>query len=453
MQEAQRAPPGYRRVLHNAMLNTLEIQNFKTFGGRVQFELRPLTILIGANGTGKSSALEAIGLLSQSVPVAEQPPQMKWQDQLLDLGATGAAAFHHPDNDLQLALGIDVEAGDHFRNWLRNKYDEPDVHVDRLGYRLEYRRGTGEWKHQLVVNGETVATNATILLSRGPLKKELGAMLECDFAGRSERVFEPAVSGNAVLSPKLFLSEKAVGGQPVDHATHRALMTFGLFASYIGAYLKHRIFMLGTDRVLRRETPQSEGGAMIVGRHAEHTLKVLSLIFAHPRYSAQARKVQHWAEVFGLGSLTSGWVREDLLHAGYLDPTFQAPLGIESAGFGARQILPVIAQIFAAPKNSVILVEEPEMSLHREAQADLARMFADALSYGQQLLLTTHSQPLLLAVMQVVKSQHLSEDDVAIYQLAKSSSGAKVEKVRIEDSGAIKPRGGDVVAFKAAMGN
>jgi hypothetical protein len=230
-------------------------------------------------------------------------------------------------------------------------------------------------------------------------------------------------------------------------------MTLGLYTSYIGAYLKHRVFMLGADRVPRREEPRSEGGPLIVGRQAEHTLKVLSLIFAHPKYSDQARKIQHWAEVFGLSSLASGWVREELLHAGYLDSTFKTPLGIESAGFGARQILPVIAQIFAAPRNSVILVEEPEMSLHPEAQTELARMFADAISYGQQLLVTTHSQSLLLAVMQAAKSQHLRDEDVVVYQLSKSASGAKVEKVRfekvrIDEDGGVRPRGGEVVAIK-----
>ena len=433
------------------MLHTLEIQNFKAFGDRVQLELRPLTILIGANGAGKGSALEAIGLLSQSVPGPDRPPQMKWRDALIDLGATGAAAFHHPDNDHQLALAVEVEAGEHFRNWLRRQYDEPDVHVERLGYRLQYRRGTAEWKHELVVNGDVVATNATIALGRGLIKKDAGAMLECDFSGDSERVFEPVISGNAVLSPKLFLSAKAVGGQAVDHPTHRALMTFGLFTSYIGAYLKHRVFMLGADRVPRREEPRSEGGPLIVGRQAEHTLKVLSLIFAHPKYSAQARKIQHWAEVFGLSSLASGWVREELLHAGYLDSTFQTPLGIESAGFGARQILPVIAQIFAAPKNSVVLIEEPEMSLHPESQTDLARMFADALSYGQQLLVTTHSQPLLLAMMDAVRGEQLRAEDVVIHQVSKSPSGAKVDKVRIEDDGAVRPRGGEVVAFSESV--
>jgi energy-coupling factor transporter ATP-binding protein EcfA2 len=378
------------------MLTRLEIQNFKAFGEHVRFDLRPLTVLVGPNGSGKSSALEAIGLISQSTPGPEQAPQFRWRDRLVDLGTAGASAFHKPDHDLQLSLTVELEGGDHLRSWLHKHNYDPVIDARSLGYAVGHRRGTNEWKHQLFVNGEVAATNATMALGRGLVKRGQGAFLECASTRLPERVFEPAVSGNAVLSPKLFMGTKAIGGKEVDDATHHTFIAFGLFMSYIGAYLKQRVFMVGPSRVPAREAPLPDAGPLTVGRRGERTITVLSAIFAHPRHLAQARKIQHWAEIFGLGSLTSGWVREELLHAGYLDVDFEAPLGFESAGCGSQQILPVITQIFSAPANSVILIEEPEASLHPEAQIDLARMLADAVRHGHQLLLTTHSQALLM---------------------------------------------------------
>src|SRR5947209_4306224 len=49
--------------VEHCLITKLEIENFKAYGERVSFDLRPLTVLIGANGSGKSSALESIGLL------------------------------------------------------------------------------------------------------------------------------------------------------------------------------------------------------------------------------------------------------------------------------------------------------------------------------------------------------------------------------------------------------
>src|SRR5579864_3285709 len=95
----RRPQEGVRR-----MLTRLDIQNFKAFGEHVRFDLRPLTILMGANGSGKPAALEAIGLLSQSAPSSQQPPQFRWRDRHVDLGTAGSSAFHKPDQDLQLSL-------------------------------------------------------------------------------------------------------------------------------------------------------------------------------------------------------------------------------------------------------------------------------------------------------------------------------------------------------------
>jgi energy-coupling factor transporter ATP-binding protein EcfA2 len=422
------------------MLTKLKIQNFKAFGENVRLDLRPLTILIGANGSGKTAALESIGLLAQSAPGPDQPPQFRWRDRLVDLGVGGSSAFHKPDQDLQMLLKVELEAGGHFRNWLHKHNYDPVLDSETLGYSVSHRRGTDEWKHQLFVNGEVVARNATMALGRGLIKRGQGAFLECTSTRMAERMFEPAVTGGAVLSPKLFMGTKAVGGKEVDEPTHRTFLTFGLCVSYIGAYLKQRVFMLGPSRLPTREAPQLDAGPLTVGRRGERTISVLSVIFAHPRHLAQARKIQHWAQVFGLGSLTSGWVREELLHAGYLDSDFDAPLGFESAGCGAQQILPVITQIFSAPANSVILLEEPEASLHPEAQVELARMLADAVRHGHQLLVTTHSEALLKALDEACNAEHLDRNHVMIYRLSKSPSGAQSERVELEDVSTINAR-------------
>src|SRR5437773_1099274 len=42
------------------MITGIAIQNFKGIGDRVDMEIRPLTLLFGANSAGKSSILQAI---------------------------------------------------------------------------------------------------------------------------------------------------------------------------------------------------------------------------------------------------------------------------------------------------------------------------------------------------------------------------------------------------------
>ncbi len=429
------------------MLTRLRIQNFKTFGEQVEFDLRPLTVLTGPNGAGKSSALECIGLLAQSTPIPDQPPQVRWSDRHVNLGASGQSAFHKPEQDLHLMMGLEIEAGEHLRSWLRKHNFDADLRADSIGYTVEHRRGTEEWKHHLYLDGELIATNATMPLGRGIIKKEHGSLLEYHSRSALERVFTPAVSGNAVLSPKLFMGTKAIGGNEVDEATQHTFVGFGLYMSFLIACLKQKVFMLGPSRMPVREAPQAENGPLSVGRRGERSIAVLSVLFAHPRHLGQARQIQHWAEVFGMRSLASGWVREELLHAGYLDSDFDTPLGFESAGCGAQQVLPIITQIFAAPKSSVILIEEPEAGLHPESQAHLARMFAESVRLGHQLVLTTHSQVLLEALEGQIGGGILKPQELVMYDFKKTPSGARLQRRSDEHW-----RGEGTAAIESAFG-
>src|SRR5437764_7667491 len=273
------------------MLTKLETENFKAFGERVSFDLRPLTVLIGANGSGKSSVLEAIGLLSQNAAPPEGSPEFKWKDQHVDLGTTGSSAFHKPDHDLHLWLSVEIEAGDYFLKWLRKHNHDTDAAAATLGYGVGHRRGSGEWKHQLVVDGETIATNSTMPLGRGLIKKGHAALLECTPSHLSERMFEPVVSGPAVLSPKLFMGTQAIGGQAVNEPMHHRFLTFGLFTSYVAGYLRRRVFMVGPNRLPTREAPRADSAPLNVGRRGERTITVLSAMFASPRHLAQSRKM------------------------------------------------------------------------------------------------------------------------------------------------------------------
>ena len=45
----------------------LTIENFKSIGCVTNFELRPMTVLAGINSSGKSSLLQALLLLKQSM--------------------------------------------------------------------------------------------------------------------------------------------------------------------------------------------------------------------------------------------------------------------------------------------------------------------------------------------------------------------------------------------------
>lgn len=68
-------------------------------------------------------------------------------------------------------------------------------------------------------------------------------------------------------------------------------------------------------------------------------------------------------------------------------------------GYGEARSQYLIAKIESLPSKSLVLIEEPEISLHSHAQHQLGRFLVDvSVRKGHQIFITTHSEPLLGAL-------------------------------------------------------
>jgi predicted ATPase len=79
------------------------------------------------------------------------------------------------------------------------------------------------------------------------------------------------------------------------------------------------------------------------------------------------------------------------------------------------------------------MIEEPEISLHPEAQVQLVKMFADAIRGGQQILITTHSQTLLLRLT-AASEYGLKPENVAIYHFSRDGEETTAKRLALNDN-------------------
>lgn len=99
------------------------------------------------------------------------------------------------------------------------------------------------------------------------------------------------------------------------------------------------------------------------------------------------------------------------------------------------------------------LIEEPEMSMHPEYQTRLPFLLAHAVNKGQQLIITTQSSYLTLALGRVIQGEKLeperygvpeerkiklNREDVAVYQLQRHKDGVKLDLLGFEEDGFLK---------------
>ena len=90
------------------MLHALELENFKAFGKRARIPFAPITLIFGENSAGKSTILQALYLLKQTLESRESdaPLLPRTENGIVDLGSFQEMLFDH---DLKRTLSIRVD--------------------------------------------------------------------------------------------------------------------------------------------------------------------------------------------------------------------------------------------------------------------------------------------------------------------------------------------------------
>ncbi|OCA02826.1 AAA family ATPase [Akkermansia glycaniphila] len=95
---------------------------------------------------------------------------------------------------------------------------------------------------------------------------------------------------------------------------------------------------------------------------------------------------------------------------------------LPDVGFGISQVLPVLVQCFYAPPGSIIIMEQPEIHLHPSAQSALADVMIDVINSREngtdrniQLIIETHSEHFLRRLQRRIAENEIPQEKVSAY--------------------------------------
>ena len=115
-----------------------------------------------------------------------------------------------------------------------------------------------------------------------------------------------------------------------------------------------------------------------------------------------------------------------------------------NVGYGLSYALPIIVAMLTAKQGSMILVENPEIHLHPQGQAALAKLIARTAQSGVQVVVETHSDHIINGILVASKQFEnegvgVDKGNVEIYQCVKSPKTqlAELSAVRIVGDGKI----------------
>ena len=361
------------------MLHQIDLRSFKCFN-LLRLPLRSLTLLTGANASGKSSVLQALVLLHQTMREHE------WSSRLVLNGTA-------------VQLGTVADVIDHV-------HGRRDCEIGLLSETAYYRwRCSGERDDMSMGVGRVAVSGVD-----GTEEGEPGKL----------RHLLPAAGDHHMLAERLirltYLTAERLGPREYYRLDDPEL------TSVVGARGEHAVSVLYSGRDTRVLEGLMTGDAppTLFGQ----TEAWMAAFFPGCRLAIE--------QVPRANSVTLG-IRISA------DTEFHRPI---HTGFGLTQVLPVIVAALAAKQNDLLLIENPEVHLHPAGQAAMGRFLARVASAGIQVLIETHSDHVLNGIRRAVKGKMLSSDNVALHFFRpRSDSDVEENEVPQVESPILDPHG------------
>lgn len=116
---------------------------------------------------------------------------------------------------------------------------------------------------------------------------------------------------------------------------------------------------------------------------------------------------------------------------------------IKEAGIGIGQVLPIVTRaMIRCDKPTLIMIEEPETHLHPGAHGDLAELFVESTKddANKNYLIETHSLNFILRLRRLIAEKKISKDKVKIYYVdfLEDENCSIVNDIIIDDKGNVK---------------
>lgn len=138
-------------------MESFRLSNFRSLKKTGDLALRPITIFVGANSSGKSSALRVLPLFKQSVPARSSVPLL-WYGDLVDFGDVNTTKASYSSDDY-LHVGMSVALSQIYSGYWREDLPK-ELSATNLEYDLWLQEGedrrTQLHRFTLRVNEDTI---------------------------------------------------------------------------------------------------------------------------------------------------------------------------------------------------------------------------------------------------------------------------------------------------------
>lgn len=422
------------------MITEYQIKNFKCFADSGPVRLGAITVLLGRNNSGKSSLIQPLQLLAQTLATDDPTVQLATHEPH-DFGGY-FEWIHRGEVERDFACSFVVDEVELARSNRAGRMEEARPYRMSLslsfGYwkksatqRLHLKRFTLELKPGLrlrnqhedamewVVTLDHLRKATAATFNREKIVAQGLSMTNClPDTLRWQRHATPFVSDYAVLQPPHFFYSI---GKPIRKAldiVHVEPMRPAI------------------PRVLRsNDRSPGRGGS---------TTEILAGLFRsrarRPKEWAQFQEyINRWlgaeAKCFTDFDIESVDERRELFALVGKDAKTGARVNLADMGFGIAQAFPIFVRLFYSKEGQIVIIEEPELHLNPAAQGMIFDAVLERATQNRQVIVETHSEHFLLRMRRRSLEQPELRDIIRVHYVERGAEQSTVTELPLTEDG------------------
>jgi len=390
----------------------MALSNYRCFAQGLDVELRPLTIVLGKNNSGKSALVRAPVLINTGIGTDSPAP--------LDLDMLSDNMFqtfpdfiygNRPHGSIDIDLSFDL---------------------DRAPTLLKATvQNIDEYQQQILTALRLQSGKTTVCFDWIPSDPPDSVRYTVEFDGKHYDQITVDFSG---LLP--------TGDLGPDISDELSLFLYRTTAAIRSAFPLIRYFGPFRDQPRRSYRLPSRMPADL-GVSGEHAAEALASDFARQ----QGRLLREVNNLFR--NELFGWKVDVVERAGLYAIVLNfgtddgLTVNLMDVGTGVAQVLPILVQraidVLNAPQTPVLeIVEQPELHLHPAAHGALADLYIEAAKLRDiRFVIETHSETFLLRLRRRVAEGRLDPSILAIYFLESVDGIATAKPISISSDGTL----------------
>lgn len=395
---------GGQIVVHRRFptLEYISVENYKSIKDEVKLEIKPLTVFSGANSSGKSSFMQPILLLKQTIESNYDPGPLKLNGPNVIqssfsklLSQVNGKNF---SNEFSISIGVKYSS--------KNK-EALKLFFTKTGNRILLSK----MKHCENEDENTYTSKMKSEDIEKTLSDDFPKFFKANkFELKAERCFFKIIAsleGEKVATNALF--------------THPICYVFD-------DIIRHIIHLPGLRGNPERLYPlTSAEGEVFPGIFSDYVATLIDK-WKKSRNKKRFYNLNDDLLLLGLTSAVNTKMKNDTEISILVSRTTakcktKDYVNIADVGFGVSQTLPVLVALNAAQPGQIVYLEQPEIHLHPKAQFELTSVINKAIKRGVNVILETHSPMILIGIQTLVAKAELDEDEVVLHWFERNKEG------------------------------